>query len=77
MNNSKKAFPLLLVSLFLFGCEDKVYSRDELTRDISLRNKLLQKCDNGELHPEDLNCINARKVDFIEKTVSEKSGERF
>lgn len=51
-----------LCSVFLFACSDKVITVDEFKADEALLNQYIAKCKNGELHKEDINCINANKA---------------
>ena len=39
---------------------EKTYTVKEFEADLKLQKVSIEKCKNGELHPEDLNCLNAR-----------------
>lgn len=58
-----KKIVLLCFSLFCVACNEKTYTVEDFTKDDSLRKSFLAKCNNGELHNQDLNCQNARKAE--------------
>ena len=59
-----KKFLFALVSLLsLPACkEEKSYTVDEFLKDDHLRAEWIKKCENGEVRPELLNCINVAKA---------------
>lgn len=57
-----KKTSILLCSIFLFACSEKVITVDEFKADDALLSQYIAKCKNGELHKEDINCINANKA---------------
>ncbi len=73
----KKLAVLIISGIEIAGCSEKTYTVKEFEDDATLRTKFVEKCKNGELHPEDLNCINALKVDFLIETRLQMSGEKF
>ncbi|MDY6216593.1 EexN family lipoprotein [Actinobacillus porcinus] len=58
----KKVILLSLMSIFLSACSEEVITIEQFKADQSLLDSYLSKCKNGELHEEDINCINARKA---------------
>lgn len=58
-----KKILLLCFSLFFITACEKTYTVDEFMKDDNLRKSFVAKCNNGELHREDLNCLNAKKAD--------------
>lgn len=60
----KKIVLCVLASLFLSACNEKEesYTVDDFMKNDSLRAEWVKKCENGELRPEELNCINALKA---------------
>ncbi|MDD0824891.1 EexN family lipoprotein [Mannheimia sp. AT1] len=59
----KKIILLCFSFIFLSACNEKTHTVDEFMKDENLRNSFLAKCDNGELHNQDLNCLNSRKAE--------------
>ena len=59
LKNDMKKTSILLCSIFLFACSEKTITVDEFKADDAL---YIAKCKNGELHKEDINCINANKA---------------
>lgn len=57
-----KRLALLIISVTLIACSEKDYTVDEFLKNDELRSEWLKKCDNGEVRPELLNCINAKKA---------------
>lgn len=58
-----KKIALLCFSIFCSACNEKTHTVEDFTKDDNLRKSFLAKCDNGELHNQDLNCQNARKAE--------------
>ena len=56
LKNDMKKTSILLCSIFLFACSEKTKADD------ALLSQYIAKCKNGELHKEDINCINANKA---------------
>ena len=73
----KKLALLIISGIAIAGCSEKTYTVKEFEDDAALRTKFVAKCKNGELHPEDLNCINALKADYLVEARSQKTGEKF
>ncbi|WP_165773124.1 EexN family lipoprotein [Conservatibacter flavescens] len=44
----------------LYACARGII--DDFKKDEKLRTEFLKKCDNGELHEQDLNCQNVKKA---------------
>lgn len=59
----KKAVLLFFGILFISACNDKTYTVEDFMKDDDLRKSFLSKCDNGELHNQELNCLNSRKAE--------------
>lgn len=59
----KKIIFIFLSIFLLSACNEKTYTVDEFMKDDNLRKSFVAKCDNGELHREDLNCLNSKKAD--------------
>lgn len=59
----KKSYLFLFSLFFISACNEKTYTVDEFMKDDNLRKSFVAKCENGELHREDLNCLNSRKAD--------------
>ncbi|WP_404810979.1 EexN family lipoprotein [Actinobacillus pleuropneumoniae] len=56
-----KNYKLMLLafsSFFAVACGEKSYTVDEFMKDETLLNTYKQKCNNGELKPDSLNCLN-------------------
>lgn len=54
---------ILFGVLSLSACkEEKSYTVDEFLKDDYLRAEWVKKCENGEVRPELLNCINSMKA---------------
>ncbi|MCX2960633.1 hypothetical protein E5343_06430 [Rodentibacter caecimuris] len=58
-----KKIALLCFSIFCSACNEKIHTVDEFLKNDDLRKSFLSKCNNGELHNQDLNCQNARKAE--------------
>ncbi len=43
---------------------EKTYTIEDFTKNKDLREKYFKKCKNGEIHPDNLNCINVKKARF-------------
>lgn len=56
----------LFIATVLAACGDKTYTVDEFVKDPAVRDQFLTKCHNGELHPDNINCINAKKSKLYE-----------
>ncbi|MBE2898439.1 EexN family lipoprotein [Pasteurellaceae bacterium 20609_3] len=51
-----------LIFFLLSACGEKVYTVDDFKKDEKLLAEYITKCEKGELHPDDLNCINSKKA---------------
>lgn len=60
-----KKTSILLCSIFLFACSEQTITVEQFKSDQVLLNKYLEKCKNGELHKEDINCINANQANKL------------
>ena len=58
----KKIALLIISSLALVACNEKEYTVDEFMKNDQLRAEWIKKCENGEVRPELLNCINVAKA---------------
>lgn len=60
----KKSILLIIAGFALTAtaCDEKTYTVKEFEADKTLQKTFLDKCKNGEIHPDNLNCINARKA---------------
>ncbi|MDP8042535.1 EexN family lipoprotein [Pasteurella atlantica] len=53
----------ILISIFLLNaCGEKIYTVDDFSKDDKLLKTYHQKCKNGELNWENLNCKNMQKA---------------
>lgn len=59
----KRVYLLFFSLFFISACNEKTYTIDEFMKDDDLRKSFVVKCDNGELHREDLNCLNSKKAE--------------
>ncbi|MBS9782723.1 MAG: EexN family lipoprotein [Arcobacter sp.] len=61
-----------VIALNFTACEDKkvvsikekIYTIEDFTKNKDLREKYLKKCKNGEIHPDNLNCINVNRANY-------------
>ncbi|TPH00593.1 EexN family lipoprotein [Haemophilus haemolyticus] len=60
-----KKTSILLCSIFLVACSEQTITVEQFKSDQVLLNKYLEKCKNGELHKEDINCINANQANKL------------
>ncbi len=57
-----------IMVLSFTACDDKKvvieknYTVEDFTKDKKLRMEYFKKCKKGELHPDNLNCINVKKA---------------
>ena len=58
----KKYLLALFAIISLSACSEKTYTVKEFMQDEALRDQFIAKCENGELRPEDMNCINSRQA---------------
>lgn len=58
----RKLISLCVLSISLLACSEQTITVEQFKSDQVLLNKYLEKCKNGELHKEDINCINANKA---------------
>ncbi|OOF66774.1 EexN family lipoprotein [Rodentibacter sp. Ppn85] len=58
----KKLALLLISGIALVACNEKEYTVDDFMKNDQLRTEWLKKCENGEVRPELLNCINSKKA---------------
>ena len=58
----KKLAFIVISCCALISCSENEYTVDEFMKNEQLWKEWLKKCDNGEVRPELLNCINAYKA---------------
>lgn len=58
------ASTLLAAIVILSGC-DKVHTVNDFRKDIILRDKVIDRCANGELDGDGLECRNAHKAKYF------------
>ena len=58
----RKLISLCVLSISLLACSEQTITVEQFKSDQVLLNKYLEKCKNGELYKEDINCINANKA---------------
>lgn len=59
----KKLLFIVVSLISLSACkEERSYTVDEFLKDDHLRAEWVKKCENGEVRPELLNCINSLKA---------------
>ena len=58
----RKLISLCVLSISLLACSEQTITVEQFKSDQVLLNRYLEKCKNGELHKEDINCINANKA---------------
>lgn len=61
----KKLIILCVLSISLLACSEQTITVEQFKSDQVLLNKYLEKCKNGELHKEDINCINANQANKL------------
>lgn len=72
-----KKITFILLSVFLLSaCNEKTYTVDEFMKDDNLRKSFVAKCSNGELHRENLNCLNSRKAERNKTMLSGLTNEK-
>lgn len=52
----------ILCGFVLSACDEKIYTVDEFANNKELREEYRQKCKNGELSGDHLNCQNSFKA---------------
>ncbi|WP_241575757.1 EexN family lipoprotein [Rosenbergiella nectarea] len=57
-----KKYIFLIAAIFTLTACDKTYTVSDFQSDRALMKQFLQKCRNGELDGESLNCRNADKA---------------
>ncbi|MBV6540336.1 EexN family lipoprotein [Ursidibacter maritimus] len=57
----KRIIPLLLF-FSLCSCSKEVITVERFKNDEKLMSEFIIKCNNGELHKEDINCINVKQA---------------
>lgn len=61
----KNLISLCFLVLSLSACSEQTITVDQFKSDQALLSQYLDKCKNGELHKEDINCINAKKANKL------------
>lgn len=64
MNKLIMCFCVSIATIALTGCEDKTFTVNDFKKDDTLRAEFLQKCKNGEIRPESMNCINSKEAEY-------------
>ena len=61
---------LLFCVLCLTACNDKQYTVKDFFHDDNIRATYINKCENGEIRPEELNCLNSKKAEDIKGRIT-------
>ena len=61
---SMKKIIFYLIFIFISACGDKTYTVEDFIKNEKLFNDFYQKCENGEFHNQDINCINVKKANI-------------
>lgn len=61
----KKLISLCVLVLSLSACSEQTITVEQFKADQTLLSQYLAKCKNGELHKEDINCINVKQANKL------------
>ena len=68
-----KTILILITAIFLFGCNEKIYTVDDFKNNKELLDEYRKKCKNGEIHGDSLNCQNSHKAIISKNKVGNAS----